>query len=208
MTSDLLSEITQHMWETLYIFAPDFSMFPLLAAALPEISADGRQYTIALRPNATFHDGSVMTADDVIASLRRWGRLSPRGRLPMGFVTAMTAKDKLTLVLELKQPYAPFTSLLGFPNGSPIVMPKRIADLTEPLKEYVGTGPYKLIEYKPDTYVRLREVSAVCVAWRDAERVCRQARGADRRAAVHSGTKCRRRGRTGCCPGSSIGRII
>ena len=42
VTSDLLSEITQHFYETLYIFAPDFSIAPLLASELPQISADGK----------------------------------------------------------------------------------------------------------------------------------------------------------------------
>src|SRR5580700_5780669 len=71
-TADLVSEIDQHIHETLYIFDPSLHFFPLLAAALPEISADGRQYVIKLRNDARFHDGSMMNAGDVISSLRRW----------------------------------------------------------------------------------------------------------------------------------------
>ena len=79
-TADLVSEIDQHIHETLYIFDPSLHFFPVLAAALPEISADGKQYTIKLRTDARFHDGSTMGADDVVTSLQRWMRLSPRGR--------------------------------------------------------------------------------------------------------------------------------
>ena len=79
-TADLVSEIDQHIHETLYIFDPALHFFALLASALPDISPDGKRYTINLRTDAHFHDGTTMNADDVVASLQRWMRLSPRGR--------------------------------------------------------------------------------------------------------------------------------
>src|SRR5271170_3065876 len=63
-TADLVSEIDQHIHETLFIFDPALNFFPVLAAAMPTIAADGRQYTIPLRTDAMFHDGSTMVADD------------------------------------------------------------------------------------------------------------------------------------------------
>src|SRR5215472_13236588 len=93
VTSDLLSEITQLFYETLYIFGPDFSIAPLLAAELPEITNGGKRYTIKLRRDVPYHDGTTMNADDVVASLQRWGRLSPRGRTPWALVEAISAKD-------------------------------------------------------------------------------------------------------------------
>jgi ABC-type transport system substrate-binding protein len=44
ITSDMLSEIAQLFYETLYIFGADFSIAPLLASALPEISDGGKRY--------------------------------------------------------------------------------------------------------------------------------------------------------------------
>lgn len=155
VTSDLLSEITQLFYETLYIFGPDYSVAPLLAAALPEISDDGKRYVIKLRAGVPFHDGSVMNADDVVASLQRWGRLSPRGRTPWAFLDSITAKGASTVEIVLKQPYSPLVNLLAFPNGSSQIMPKRVATAPDPLKDFTGTGPFKLIEYKPDTWVRV-----------------------------------------------------
>jgi peptide/nickel transport system substrate-binding protein len=154
-TADLVSEIDQHIHETLYIFDPGLHFFPLLAAALPEISADGRQYVIKLRTGVRFHDGSTMDAEDVVTSLRRWMRLSPRGRLGGEYVDSVTAQDEGTVVVGLKRPYAPLLALLAYPNGAAAIMPKRLATAPDPLKEFVGTGPYKLIEYKPDQYIRL-----------------------------------------------------
>lgn len=155
VTSDMLSEITQLFYETLYIFAPDFSIAPLLAAELPEMSDGGKRYVIKLRSGVPYHDGSMMNADDVVASLQRWGRLSPRGRTPWAFLDSISAKDALTVEVVLKKPYSPLVNLLAFPNGSPQIMPKRIAAAPDPLKDFTGTGPFKLIEYKPDTWVRV-----------------------------------------------------
>ena len=155
VTSDLLSEITQLFYETLYIFAPDFSIAPLLAAELPEISSDGKRYVIKLRSGVPYHDGTTMTARDVVASLQRWGRLSPRGRTPWAFLESISARDPTTVEIVLKQPYSPLLNLLAFPNGSPQIMPERVATAPDPLQDFTGTGPFKLIEYKPDTWVRV-----------------------------------------------------
>jgi peptide/nickel transport system substrate-binding protein len=154
-TADLVSEIDQHIHETLYIFDPSLHFFPLLAAALPEISADGRQYVIKLRNDARFHDGSMMNAGDVISSLRRWMRLSPRGRLGGEYVDSITVGETGTVVIMLKRPYAPLLALLAYPNGAAAIMPEHLATAPDPLKAFVGTGPYRLIEYKPDQYIRL-----------------------------------------------------
>jgi peptide/nickel transport system substrate-binding protein len=155
VTSDVLSEITQLFYETLYIFGPDFGIAPLLAMDLPEISDGGKRYTIKLRSGVPFHDGTTMTADDVVASLQRWGRLSPRGRTPWAFLDSISATDATTIEIALKKPYSPLTNLLAFPNGSPQIMPKRIATANDPLRDFTGTGPFKMIEYKPDTWVRV-----------------------------------------------------
>jgi peptide/nickel transport system substrate-binding protein len=154
-TADLLSEIDQHIWEGLYIFDPNFHFAPLLASAMPTISHDGKQYVIALRDGVKFHDGSVLSAVDVVASLTRWMNRSPRGRLVQSFTAAIIAPDDRTVRIELKQPYAPLVALLAYPNGAAAIMPRRIAAAADPLKEFVGTGPFKLIEQKPDTYIRL-----------------------------------------------------
>ena len=140
VTSDLLSEITQLFYETLYIFGPDYSIAPLLAAELPEISDGGKRYVIKLRSGVPYHDGSTMNADDVVASLQRWGRLSPRGRTPWAFLDSISAKDPSTVEIVLKQPYSPLLNLLAFPNGSPQIMPKRVATAPDPLKEFVEIG--------------------------------------------------------------------
>src|SRR5215469_15195458 len=117
-TADLVSEIDQHIHETLYIFDPSLRFFPLLASALPDISPDGKRYTISLRTDVHFHDGTTMNADDVVTSLQRWMRLSPRGKTAGVYVDSIAASDPSTVVMLLKQAYAPMLALLAYPNGA------------------------------------------------------------------------------------------
>ncbi|MCL2001772.1 MAG: ABC transporter substrate-binding protein, partial [Planctomycetes bacterium] len=48
-TVDVTGMISQHYFETLYAFGSGLALKPLLAAGMPEVSADGRSYTIPLR---------------------------------------------------------------------------------------------------------------------------------------------------------------
>ena len=80
-TADITSIITQHFYETLYTYNGDWQVAPLLASALPTISEGGTKVVIPLRTRVPFHNGKTMTADDVVASLKRWSNVSPRGQL-------------------------------------------------------------------------------------------------------------------------------
>jgi len=153
-TVDLLKEVNQHIYETLYVTDPNFHISPLLAADLPEVSPDARTYTIRLRTGVRFHDGSVMTANDAAACVRRWLSFSPRGRGVAPYVNKVLCPDATTLVLTLNQPYSPLLPLLAHFSAPAVVMPERVAAST-PVKEFVGTGPYKLLEHVPDRYIRL-----------------------------------------------------
>ncbi|MBP8235340.1 MAG: hypothetical protein KAY22_23880, partial [Rhizorhabdus sp.] len=57
VTADLVSIITQHIFETLYTFDGTWKVVPLLASGPATISADGLTYTIPLRQGVQFHNG-------------------------------------------------------------------------------------------------------------------------------------------------------
>lgn len=155
VTSDLVSIITQHFFETLYTFDGKWQAQPLLAAAMPEVTDGSKTYTIKLRQGVRFHDGSMMTADDVVASLQRWLKLSPRGKQSASYVDQVVAGDPATVQIKLKQPFAPLVALLAMNNGAAAILPKALAAPADTLKSYVGTGPYKFLEQKPDQYIRV-----------------------------------------------------
>ena len=155
-TADLTSIITLPIFEELFTFDAGFRVQPLLAESYTQ-SKDGLTYTFVLRKNVTFHNGKEMTAEDVVASLERWGKVSPRGASVYKKVESTTAVDKYTVALKLKEPFAPLLSFIALPNGAAAIMPKEAVDSTGsgPLKQYIGTGPYKFAEWIPDRHVRL-----------------------------------------------------
>jgi peptide/nickel transport system substrate-binding protein len=152
-SNDLVGMISQHIFETLFTFDHSWNVTPLLAAALPQLSADGKVYEISLREGVTFHDGRPMTSADVVASLKRWLNLASRGQQVAPLVSEIAAVDPMTVRITLKQPYAPLLALLAFNNSAAIILPAD--DQDAPLKKVIGTGPYMLKERKPDQYIQL-----------------------------------------------------
>jgi peptide/nickel transport system substrate-binding protein len=159
-TTDLIALITGSVLEPLYAFDAEWKPAPVLAASLPEVSADGVTVTIPLRAGLTFHDGSAMTASDVVASLNRWLKLSPRGQVAGKVVTEIAATDDNTVRITLSQPFAPLLPLLSFNTGAAVIFPEEIvAEYPDtPIvddKKIIGTGVFELTEHVPDQYVRL-----------------------------------------------------
>jgi oligopeptide transport system substrate-binding protein len=72
LASDSTSaELIRHLFSGLVRLDDTLTVVPDLAAALPEISPDGRTYTFHLRPGVQWPDGRTVTADDVRYSLER-----------------------------------------------------------------------------------------------------------------------------------------
>lgn len=153
-TADLVSIVTQHMFETLYTFGEGWKVVPLLAQDMPKYSDEGKTLTITLRTGVKFHDGQTMTSADVLASLKRWLAVSVRGKGVADEVASVEAPDAKTIVIKLKNRLATLPNLLAFSNSAAIVLPANKQPAT--LTEFVGTGPYQLQERKPDQYVLLK----------------------------------------------------
>lgn len=152
-TADLVGTIMQHVYEPLYTFDAKWNVVPMLADAMPKVSADGKNYTITLRKGVMLHSGRELNADDVVASLQRWMEQSPRGKAVAKQVEDIKAKGALGVDIVLKAPYAPLVSQLALPSGMAAIMAKE--SIATPLTTFVGTGPYKFKERKPDQYVLL-----------------------------------------------------
>lgn len=153
-TADLVGTIMQHVYETLYTFDAKWNVVPMLAEALPKVSADGKTYSVALRRGVMLHNDRELNADDVVASLTRWMEQAPRGKALAKELESLKATGPLTIELVLKQPYAPLLSQLALPSGMAAIMAKESITST-PLSTFIGTGPYQFKERKPDAYVLL-----------------------------------------------------
>jgi peptide/nickel transport system substrate-binding protein len=132
-----------HIYETLFALDRNYTVPPLLAEGY-SVSADGLHYTIRLRQGVGFHNGQPMTADDVVASLERWGRISGGGRETFTFVRHVTKVDASTVLIDLGRVFTPLIADIGDPKQAAIIMPKPVAEASgeKPATRYVGTGPY------------------------------------------------------------------
>jgi peptide/nickel transport system substrate-binding protein len=155
-TAVIVQQITWHIYEGLYTYDKHYSAIPLLAES-HAVSDRGRTYTFTLRRGVKFHNGKEMTSADVVASLRRWGRLATPGKQLWKNVEGVEAKGPHSVALYLKEPSAIVLMGLARPNNGAVVMPREIVEAAgdKPIKEYVGTGPYRFVEHRPDRHVRL-----------------------------------------------------
>ena len=100
-TANFVEIITQHIYESLYTLDQNYQPIPVLAEALPAVSADGLTYTIKLRQGIRFHNGKEMTSDDVVASLKRWGGYAVQAKAMWASVEGVRADSTADLVISL-----------------------------------------------------------------------------------------------------------
>jgi len=131
-------------------------LIPKLAKELPKISPDGLTYTIPLRQGVVFHDGTPFNAEAMVFSLERFMKNGGKpSALLTDIVASVTATKPDEVTIKLKAPFAAFTSVLAFSGICP-VSPKAYQIGTGKFNPttFVGTGPYKLVEFTP-TSIRL-----------------------------------------------------
>ena len=156
-TASITETLTNHLYEGLYSLDASNRPIPMLAEG-HTVSRDGLTYTFKLRQGVKFHNGKEMTSEDVVASLARWGKQSIYGKALFAQVAEWKAVDKYTAEMKLKEKSAIVLISLAVPNNFGAIYPKEIAEKFPPeikVTEYVGTGPFKLAEWKPDQYIRM-----------------------------------------------------
>lgn len=117
------------------------------------------QYTFKLRKGIKFHNGREMKAADVKYSIERIldeKTGSPR-RSNFAPVDKIETPDDYTVVIKLKNPYAPFLSILA--DRTTAIVAKEVVDANAGKldKVAVGTGPFKFAEYVPNTRTKLEK---------------------------------------------------
>src|SRR5690606_7741875 len=118
-----------------------------------EVSPEGLVYTFDIRQGVTFHDGSTLTSEDVLASIERIREVGAY-RARLADVTELTAPDEYTIQLTLSQPNASLFSAFADPLMA--ILPAEVVDSPELTGEQlIGTGPFRFVEWLPHQHVRL-----------------------------------------------------
>jgi len=134
-TAALTVKLTVH--RGLLAYNPDGSLRPELAADWDR--PDASTYVFKLDPNAKFHDGSPVEAEDVKWSFDWIAAEGSTAHLRKDFqsVEAIEIKDSHNLVIRLREPSVTFAQTLAS-GYAPIVSRKSVAP------DFIGAGPFKL----------------------------------------------------------------
>src|SRR5258708_28549641 len=151
-TAYIVRDFGYMIFDTLAAEDSNFKIQPQMAEW--KVSDDKLTYTFTLRDGLKWHDGAPVTAEDCVASLKRWGKADGMGQKLMDFTASIEAPDPKTIVLKLKEPYGLVLESIGKPSSLvPFMMPKRLAETPadKPLPELIGSGPFQFVpaEFQP-----------------------------------------------------------
>lgn len=129
-----------------------------------KLSPDGKSLTLNLRKNAVFHDGKPVTSEDVAFSVMAIKANHPFQPM-FAPVEKVDTPDKHTAVIRMSTPH-PAIVLSMSPALCPI-LPKHVYGDGQDLKSHprnvkdvVGSGPFKLVEFNPGNTIVLQRFDA------------------------------------------------
>ena len=159
-TSDVVP-IQVNLFSTLLTQDLKSNFVPSLAESY-RVSGDGLTYTFHLVKNATWHDGKPLTSADVVYTLRELYPQNPRTGTwwKPNVNVVVEAPDNFTVVLKLKQPFAPLLDLIAYPTAGPFILPKHLYEGTDMKKnpynsKPIGTGPFMFKEWVKGSHIEL-----------------------------------------------------
>jgi peptide/nickel transport system substrate-binding protein len=148
-------QITKRVFDPLYEYGAGTDLEPKLATGQPEISRDGTRYVVEITDEATFHDGSPLTAEDVKYTYtlpKRSDEISDD--TIQDFVDSVEVVDEQAIQIDLQTAYVPFE--IGVFPHSIVSKEAREADPEAYNKEQpIGSGPYEFAEWEQGEYVKL-----------------------------------------------------
>ena len=156
------------------------TLVPNTAVSLPEITDQGRTYTLRIKPGITFADDPAfkgakreLTAADYAYSIGRF--LDPKNRSPYAFlyegVDKLEAPERYTLRIRLKNPDLNFGHVLAFSLSGAVAREAIQAYGDESAAKPVGTGPFRLKRYVRSSKIVLEANSGYREVLREGKRL-------------------------------------
>jgi peptide/nickel transport system substrate-binding protein len=144
-------KVQTQIYDQLTAFKPGTTEIQAGLATKWEI--DGTTVTFKLREGVKFHNGDELTADDFVATYRRYTDkeyeyyfgedVNSYGLFTFSMLKGATADGDYSLTIELKQKFAPILRNLAMWSGA--VLPKSVIEQGENFRSNpVGTGPFSL----------------------------------------------------------------
>ncbi len=159
--SDADRDLSQLVYAGLMGLSGSGDLIPVLAESY-EMSADGKTYTFILHKNATFSDGTPVTAEDVVFTVGKAQNAALKSPKYADWAgVGAKAIDQRTVRFTLTKPYAPFLGLttLGI---LPSRLWKNISNEEFPFSTLetnpIGAGPFKVANVSRDASGLIRSV--------------------------------------------------
>ncbi|WP_197379884.1 ABC transporter substrate-binding protein [Mycolicibacterium mengxianglii] len=146
-------EVLENIYDTLVEPDENLEMQPALAQSW-QVSPDQLTWTFRLRPGVKFHDGSPLTADDVVFSYRRIIDEELSNVDKFSAVTDVGAPDPATVVIRLDRPTPNLLTNLGGFKGMAVVS-RRNVESGQIATHPVGTGPFAFAGQKSGDSITL-----------------------------------------------------
>ncbi|WP_246067124.1 peptide-binding protein [Paenibacillus koleovorans] len=158
-TTTTSTEVIDLTFSYLYKLNEKQELVPDLAVGQPQFSADKKEMTMKVRTDAKWTDGKPVTVDDIVFTYNI--AISPDYTGPrkgtFTEIDKVVKVDDTTLKFVFKQPFAGFIDTLIYnilPQHLLKDVPIKEMDKSEFFKKPVGSGPYKLEEWKQGQYLR------------------------------------------------------
>ena len=147
--------INMNVYETLYGFNENVEPIPILAEGV-DISEDGLTYVFTLRQGVKFHNGDEMMASDVKASMERYRKVGATGTL-LAPVADIEVTGDYEVTFTMNAPTPTFLEAFSSPRAPAVIIPEEDGAAEPGRTSLVGTGPYKITEYVPDSHVTIEK---------------------------------------------------
>ncbi len=158
------NQVLSNMCESLMRQMPDMSVEPGLAESVDQ--PDPKTLVYRLRSGVKFWDGSPMTAEDAVFSLKRHLDPDQGSFWSTPFYSNVASIEKtgeLEVTVKLRRPDAVFNRMMATPAG--VIGERRFVEARgrrygTPKGGIMCTGPFSLADWKPGTSIELKRNDA------------------------------------------------